>query len=421
MTATVTSRVTAPVPRSAEDDGDAARAVPAAAAPIPSQPGRVSACPVHAHPAGTGPAPLEIAAVDVAEAESFLRLYYAEQTAPLPFDQRMRGVRAEIEETGSYTHTLDELTFGARVAWRNSERCVGRLYWNSLRVRDRRQLSEAKDVGAECVEHLREAYRDGRIRSTITVFAPDRPGAPGPRIHNDQLTRYAGHRLPDGSVRGDPLMADFTTKALAMGWRRPERLGRFDLLPLIITGGGGDTEMIELPADAVHEVPIRHPEHGWFAELRLRWYAVPTISNLPLEIGGVRYPATPFNGWYVATEIGARNFADSGRYNLLPAIAARLGLDTGSVRTMWQERAQLELTRAVLWSFEQAEVSMADQHTEADRFLTHLEREEQAGRSCPADWSWIVPPMGGSLTSVFHRYYDQADPRTRPAFLRPEA
>jgi nitric-oxide synthase len=60
-------------------------------------------------------------------------------------------------------------------------------------------------------------------------------------------------------------------------------------------------------------------------------------------------------------------------------------------------------------------VTITDHHTESRRFLTHLEREERAGRGCPADWSWIVPPMSGSQTEVFHRYYDVED-RT-PSFL----
>jgi nitric-oxide synthase len=36
---------------------------------------------------------------------------------------------------------------------------------------------------------------------------------------------------------------------------------------------------------------------------------------------------------------------------------------------------------------------------------------------CPADWSWIVPPISGSATPVFHRYYDEgvAGPRFRSA------
>ena len=136
-------------------------------------------------------------------------------------------------------------------------------------------------------------------------------------------------------------------------------------------------------------------------------------------IGGVRYPAAPFNGWYLNTEIGARNLADADRYELLAAIASRMGLDTSSVRTLWRDRALVELTLAVQHSFDEAGVTMADHHTESDRFLTHLAKEEKAGRSCPADWTWIVPPLSGGLTSVFHRYYDDPRPEQRPAFLPP--
>ena len=73
-----------------------------------------------------------------------------------------------------------------------------------------------------------------------------------------------------------------------------------------------------MPADAVLEVAIGHPEFGWFAELGLRWYAVPVISDMYLEIGGVCYPAAPFNGWYMCTEIGSRDLGDTGRYDQLP-------------------------------------------------------------------------------------------------------
>jgi nitric-oxide synthase len=125
-----------------------------------------------------------------------------------------------------------------------------------------------------------------------------------------------------------------------------------------------------------------------------------------MRIGGIDYSAAPFNGWYMGTEIGARNLADTDRYDLLPYIGKRMGLDTSSERTLWRDRALVELNRAVLHSFEQAGVTITDHHTESERFLTHLAREEAAGRSCPADWSWIVPPMSGSLTPVFHRYYD---------------
>ncbi|MHA6797213.1 nitric oxide synthase oxygenase [Pseudonocardia bannensis] len=374
-------------------------------------------CPVSGgHPA---PPPTRPQPVDPDEARTFLEQFYAETRPLIPLDRRLRQVFRDIATTGTYRHTPEELTFGARVAWRNSARCIGRLYWNGLRVRDRRHVTAPADVAAECVEHLREATRDGRIRSTITVFAPDGPEGPGPRIVNEQLIRYAGHRLPDGGVRGDPRYADFTDQVVALGWSRPEPLGRFDVLPLMITGTHGRPELFDLPRDAVHEVPLQHPEFAWFADLRLRWHAVPAISNMPLVVGGVHYGAAPFNGWYLNTEIGARNLADTDRYNLLPVIADRLGLDTSSVRTLWRDRALIELVRAVQYSFDEAGVTMADHHTESERFLTHVAKEESAGRSCPADWSWIVPPVSGALTAVYHRYYDEPDPDARPAFLPP--
>ncbi|HEY0816164.1 MAG TPA: nitric oxide synthase oxygenase [Pseudonocardia sp.] len=358
--------------------------------------------------------------VNLADATAFLEQLHAEDLPPTPLRRRLQQVKAEIEQTGTYVHTEAELAFGARVAWRNAARCIGRLYWNGLRVRDRRNVTAAPDVAAECAAHLRESTRGGRIRSTITIFAPDGPDGPGPRILNDQLIRYAGHRRPNGAIRGDGAQVAFTERAIALGWRPPEPLGRFDVLPMLISSGGGEPQLFELPPDAVSEVPLSHPEFAWFAELRLRWHAVPAISNMPLEIGGVTYPAAPFNGWYVGTEIGARNLADTDRYDLLPVVGERMGLDMRSERTLWRDRAIVELVRAVQHSFDVAGVTMSDHHTESARFLKHVSREQRAGRRCPADWSWIVPPVSGSLTPVYHRYYDEPDPATRPAYLPPQ-
>jgi nitric-oxide synthase len=355
--------------------------------------------------------------VDVDDAAEFLEQFHVENGSAMPLRRRLGQVKIEILRTGTYVQTEAEIVFGARVAWRNAARCVGRLYWSSLRVRDRRGLSAPSEVAAECVAHLREATRGGGIRSTITIFAPDRPGAPGPRIHNDQLIRYAGHRTPGGAIRGDAGQAAFTDLVVGLGWRPPEPLGRFDILPLMISAKGAESELFAVPRDAALEVPLSHPDLDWFAELRLRWHAVPAISNMPLEIGGITYPAAPFNGWYVGTEIGARDLADADRYDLLPVVAERMGLDMSSDRTLWRDRATVELVRAVQHSFDAAGVTMSDHHTESDRFLKHLSREERAGRRCPADWSWIVPPVSGSLTPVFHRYYDEPDPTTRPAYL----
>jgi nitric-oxide synthase len=348
-------------------------------------------------------------------AKHFLALYYEENPGAGAFSDRMRQVRDEVTARGTYGHTAGELTFAARVAWRNSSRCIGRLYWPSLRVRDRRQVSEPEQIAAECIRHLREVTNSGRIRPAITVFAPDAPGRPGPRILNSQLVGYAGH-LQDSSVTGDPAHLEITRLAAELGWRGEDPPGRFDLLPLIIQSPGLPPARFDLPADAVLEVPLRHPDLDWFRELRLRWYAVPVISDMYLEAGGIRYPATPFNGWYMCTEIGSRDLGDETRYNQLPEIAARMGLSTTTPRTLWKDRAVTELNAAVLYSYEMSGVKISDHHTESERFLTHIEKEQQHGRGCPAEWSWIVPPTAGSTTAVFHRTFD--DFEASPSFRR---
>jgi nitric-oxide synthase len=392
------------------------------------------ACPVAADETETGlaaglsalPARRSLAGDDsfaldslLVSAERFITLFHSENRAGPP-DRRLRHVRREIETAGTYRHTPAELAFGARVAWRNSSRCIGRLYWRSLRVRDRREVTAASDIAAESIVHLREATNSGRIRPVITVFAPDAPDRPGPRILNSQLVRYAGYQTADGPVIGDPANADVTRLARDLGWPggcpggRPA--GRFDILPLLVQEAGGPVTLHELPADAVLEVIIGHPEFGWFADLGLRWYAVPVISDMYLDVGGVCYPAAPFNGWYMCTEIGSRDLGDTGRYDQLPVIARHMGLSTASDRTLWKDKAMTELNLAVLHSFTTAGVTITDHHTESVRFLQHMEREERQGRVCPADWTWIVPPAASSATPVFHRYYQDFD--QEPNFCR---
>jgi nitric-oxide synthase len=83
---------------------------------------------------------------------------------------------------------------------------------------------------------------------------------------------------------------------------------------------------------------------------------------------------------------------------------------------LWKDKALTELNLAVLHSFTAAGVTISDHHTESARFLQHMEREERQGRSCPADWTWIVPPAASSATPVFHRTYQDFD--QAPNFYR---
>ncbi|NDC79233.1 MAG: nitric oxide synthase oxygenase, partial [Chitinophagia bacterium] len=169
---------------------------------------------------------------------------------------------------------------------------------------------------------------------------------------------------------------------------------------------GASPRLFELPEGSVLEVPVSHPEYPWLAEMQLKWHAVPMISDMVLEIGGIRYPAAPFNGWYMVTEIGSRNLGDESRYNLLPVVADRMGLDRNSASVLWKDRALVVLNEAVRHSFDAAGVTLTDHHEASDQFLRFIRNERTAGRDVTADWAWIVPPMSASALSVFHREFD---------------
>nr|WP_051161534.1 nitric oxide synthase oxygenase [Nocardia transvalensis] len=337
------------------------------------------------------------------------------ELAHLPAQRRHDALR-ELQAFGTYRQSLEEIRVGARLAWRNHDRCVGRKLWNSLEVVDARAVRSAAELAEACWEHLRRA-RDGRaVRCLITIGPPARPDGLPFRILSPQLIRYAGYRRPDGTVTGDPATVALTDLARKLGWWGAGTA--FDVLPLLISTPCEPISWFPVPREVVGEVPLEHPEFGWFGELGLRWPAIPAVSNMDLEIGGVTYPAAPFNGWYVSTEIGARNLADADRYDMLPAIAERMGLDTGSERTLWRDRALVELNVAVLHSYRRAGVYIVDHHTVARQFVDHAESERAAGRSCPSEWSWINPPMSAALTPTFHRYFDPPDPDIRPNFVR---
>jgi nitric-oxide synthase len=334
-----------------------------------------------------------------AEAAGFLALM--ERETGRPRAPRLQEVERQLGRHGTYTHTPEELEHGARVAWRNSARCIGRHHWNALEVRDKRHLDDPAAIFEACVDHIRLSTHDGRIRPLITVFGPARPGRPHWRIWNPQLIRYAGWRQPDGSILGDPLHAGLTQAVCELGWKGGTG-GRFDLLPLVIQRSDQRPHLFDLPRGVVLEVALTHPELAWFEDLRLRWHALPAISDMRLEIGGVCYPCAPFSGWYMGTEIGARNLSDERRYNLLPEIAGRLGLDTSRSSTLWKDRALVELNRAVLHSYRARGVAIIDHHTAAKQFTFHERREGELGRAVPGDQIWLVPPMSASTMRVFH-------------------
>jgi nitric-oxide synthase, bacterial len=311
-----------------------------------------------------------------AEAEQFIRMFHQARPKAGQVEARLAKMRSEVAATGTYRHTPAELAFGARLALRESGWCPANVPWRELLVRDLREVREGEAVAKACVEHLRMATggnRQNRVRPVVSVFAPNTPWRPGPRIRNDQLVRYAGYREPDkvgGGMLGDRRYVEFTIGVCRLGWRPPTGRSAFDLLPLVVETPHEDLTLYPVPRDAVLEVQLTHPELPWFTALGLRWHAAPVISNRCLRIGGIEYPAAPFNGVYICQAIGEDVLADDGAYAMAQHIAQRLGLDTSCERTLWRDRAVHELNRAVVHSFDAAGVRI--EHT-ANEYLPATE------------------------------------------------
>ena len=346
------------------------------------------------------------------EALEFLDILAAEKSwSAKHLAARKTDARREIESTGTWTLEFPELEHGARIAWRNNARCIGRLFWPSLKVRDLRHISDPDAIHAALLEHLDLATNGGKIQPLATIFAPADSQGPVVRIHNHQLLGYAAHEQPDGTILGDPKNLATTRAAKQLGWEGEGT--RFDLLPWIIQERGEPPSLY--PPPKALEVPLSHPDFPWFAELGLRWYAVPILSDMVLRIGGLDFPAAPFNGWYMGTEIGSRDLGDTYRYNQLPVVAEKMGLDRTRDSSLWKDRALVELNAAVLHSFSQAGVRIVDHHRASSEFMEFAAREMKAGRAVSADWSWIVPPMSSSATPVFHHLWQNLS--LRPDYL----
>ncbi|KAM4705244.1 nitric oxide synthase 3 [Rhinophrynus dorsalis] len=348
-------------------------------------------------------------------AKDFINQYYnsIKRSQSKAHLERLKEVEQEIVSSGTYQLKENELIFGAKQGWRNAARCVGRIQWSKLQVFDARDCTSTREMFTYICNHIKYATNKGNIRSAITIFPQRKDGTSDFKIWNSQLIRYAGYRQEDDSVVGDPMNVELTELCVQLGWK--PKGGRFDVLPLLIQANGDDPKLYEIPPELILEVPLRHPTYEWFAELGLKWYALPAVSSLLLEIGGLEFPAVPFNGWYMSTEIGMRNLCDSHRYNLTEEVAKRLGLDTKKTSSLWKDKAALEINIAVLYSYQSDKVTIVDHHAATESFMKHMEHENRLRGGCPADWIWIVPPTSGSLTPVFHQ--EMVNYHLSPSFL----
>ncbi|KAM9464495.1 nitric oxide synthase 1-like [Salvelinus alpinus] len=215
-----------------------------------------------------------------------------------------------------------------------------------------------------------------------------------------------------GVTYNDTLHHSSSKICIQQGWKPPK--GRFDVLPLLLQSNGNDPELFEIPQDLILEVQITHPKYDWFKDLNLKWYSLPAVSSMLLEVGGLEFTACPFSGWYMGTEIGVRDFCDSSRYNILEEVANLMALDTRKTSSLWKDKALVEINIAVLYSFQSSKVTIVDHHSATESFMKHMENEIRVRGGCPGDWVWIVPPMSGSITPVFHQ--EMLNYRLTPSF-----
>ncbi|XP_061401675.1 nitric oxide synthase-like, partial [Musca vetustissima] len=115
----------------------------------------------------------------------------------------------------------------------------------------------------------------------------------------------------------------------------------------------------------------------WFGEMGLRWYALPAVSGMLFDVGGIQFTATAFSGWYMSTEIGCRNLCDVNRRNILETVALKMNLDTRTPTSLWKDKALVEVNIAVLHSFQSRNVTIVDHHTASESFMKHFENESK--------------------------------------------
>ena len=149
------------------------------------------------------------------QAEAFISSMQQFESKPADsrkWAQRLLEIRESIETTGSYTHTSEELAFGAKLAWRNSNRCIGRHYWRQLDVFDCRSITDASQIYKALERHVEQSYNGGSIKSTVSILLQERLTAKQPTPSAYSITN--SYDMQDLNNLMGQSSAIHTTKAL---------------------------------------------------------------------------------------------------------------------------------------------------------------------------------------------------------------
>lgn len=102
----------------------------------------------------------------LSEARSFLEQYYGSigSLQSMNHFDRVRQVEADVTATGTYKLTPEEMLYGAKMAWRNAARCIGRIQWTKLTLFDAQHCTTARQMFEAICEHIKFAINGGNLR-----------------------------------------------------------------------------------------------------------------------------------------------------------------------------------------------------------------------------------------------------------------
>ncbi|RWS09016.1 nitric oxide synthase: brain-like protein, partial [Dinothrombium tinctorium] len=99
------------------------------------------------------------------QAKNFLDQYFSsiKRLNSPAHQQRWDEVVQEVQQKNTYTLKETELIYGAKLAWRNAPRCIGRIQWSKLQVFDARNVTTAKEMFDALCNHIKYATNKGNL------------------------------------------------------------------------------------------------------------------------------------------------------------------------------------------------------------------------------------------------------------------
>src|SRR5699024_11059421 len=152
-----------------------------------------------------------------------------------------------------------ELVYGAKRAWRNSNCCIGRAFWDSFTVNDARHIHTEQEFLDAIENHIQFTINGGKITPCITIF----DGQHTPKIYSNQIYRYGCYEHVS-----DPFELKITQLAKHLGWQ--DKHTDFDILTLIYKIPGESLKFYNYQPEMIKEVPITHDRFPKLEKLGLK-------------------------------------------------------------------------------------------------------------------------------------------------------